>query len=202
MNLLEVGYKFTERQKNFLTDNGGEFANSDLRDICESYIALKLTAAEAPFSNGLVKTHNLIIADILDKVLEESNIDINLAWYGNSNSLAKVHGFSPFQLALGQNPKLPSTFINKPSAYMQIITSKILTDNLTVLLRARDTFIASENLEKICRALTDNVRNSENIRYITGDSAYCKKANEKRWRGSGKVFGQDVQQVLVKYGST
>ena len=85
---------------------------------------------------------------------------------------------------------------------MQIITSKILTDNLTVLLRARDTFIASENLEKICRALTDNVRNSENIRYITGDSAYCKKANEKRWRGSGKVFGQDVQQVLVKYGST
>ena len=31
---------------------------------------------------------------------------------------------------------------------------------------------------------------------------YFKKINEKRWRGPGKVLGQDGQQVLVKYGSS
>lgn len=42
-------------------------------------IVLKFTAAEASFSTGLVERHNMIIVDMLDKVLDESNIDINLA---------------------------------------------------------------------------------------------------------------------------
>ena len=37
--------------------------------MCESMnIVFKLTAAEAPFSNGLVERQNMIIADMLDKV--------------------------------------------------------------------------------------------------------------------------------------
>ena len=42
-------------------------------------IVFKLTAAEAPFSNGLVQIYNLIFADMLHNVPEELNIDINLA---------------------------------------------------------------------------------------------------------------------------
>ena len=42
-------------------------------------IVFKFTAAEAPFSTCLVERHNMIITDMLDKVLNESNIDINLA---------------------------------------------------------------------------------------------------------------------------
>ena len=69
-----------ETPEKFLSNNGGEFTNSDFMDTCKSMnIVFKLTAAEAPFSNGLVERHNLITADMLDKVLEESNIDINLA---------------------------------------------------------------------------------------------------------------------------
>ena len=48
--------------------------------MCETMnIVFKLTAAGAPYSNGLVERHNLIIANMLDKVPEELNIDINLA---------------------------------------------------------------------------------------------------------------------------
>ena len=93
-------------------------------------------------------------------------------------------------MALGKNPKLPSTFIDKPTAYIQTNTSKILTDNLTALHRAREAFIASENSVTIRRALNHNVRNSGDIKYITGD-VYFKKANERRWRGLAKVLGQD-----------
>ena len=39
----------------FLTDNGGEFANSKFIDMAESMNnTVKVTAAESPFSNGLV----------------------------------------------------------------------------------------------------------------------------------------------------
>ena len=130
------------------------------------------------------------------------NMDLTLAWCLNAkNSLANVHGFSPFQLVFGQNPKLPSTFTDKPQALLQYDTSKILTDNLAALHKARQAFISSESSEKIRRALNNNVRMSGDTKYITGDSVYFKKINKKRWRGPGKVLGQDGQQVLVKYGS-
>ena len=41
--------------KKFLTDNGGEFANSKFIDMAESMnITVKVTAAKSPFSNRLV----------------------------------------------------------------------------------------------------------------------------------------------------
>ena len=97
----------------FLTDNGGEFANEHFQHMCEAMnIVVKTTAAQAPFSNGLVKRHNLILAEMLDKTLESSNLDfeVALAWCLNAkNSLANDHGFSLYQLVVGQNPNLPST---------------------------------------------------------------------------------------------
>ena len=46
-------------------------------------ITVKVTAAESLFSNVLVERYNFIIADMMDKVLEESqhlNMDLTLAW--------------------------------------------------------------------------------------------------------------------------
>ena len=148
-----------------MTDNGGEFANSKFLDMAESMkITVKVTAAESLFSNGLVERHSFIIADMMDKVLEESqhlDMDLTLAWYLNAkNSLVNVHGFSSFQLVFGQNPKLRSTFTDKPPTLLQYDTSKILTDKLTALHKAIQAFIWSESPEKIRRALNNNVRTS------------------------------------------
>lgn len=42
----------------FLSDNGGEFANKDFINMCEAMnINYKTTAAESPWSNGLVERH-------------------------------------------------------------------------------------------------------------------------------------------------
>ena len=68
-------------------------------------ITVKVTAAESPSSNGLAQRHNFIIANMMDKTHEESQYSLDLAstWCLNvKNSLANVHGFSTFQLALGQ----------------------------------------------------------------------------------------------------
>ena len=136
-------------------------------------IRFMLTVAESPFSNGLVERHNLIFSEMLDKTLEDHNtgFKLALAWCMNAkNSLANVHGFSPFQIAFSQNPKLPSIFHDKPPALLPINTSKILPDNLLLLHKTRQAYIASESSEKICRALNHNVRTSGDIKYITLDS--------------------------------
>ena len=170
----------------FSTDNGGEFANSKFMDMAEFiHITVKVIAAESAFSTVLVERYNFIITDILD--LEDSqhlDMDLTLAWCLNpKNSIANMHGFSPFQRVFGQNPKLPSTFTDKLPALIQHNTSTILTDSLTAPHKARQAFMSSESSERIRRALNNNVRTSGDTKYITGDNVYYKKINEKSWRG-------------------
>ena len=89
----------------FLSDNGGEFANEHFINMCEALnVNYKTTAAESPWSNGLVERHNLVISEMLNKTMHDTTSDINLAlaWCINAkNSLSNVHGLSPFQLLVG-----------------------------------------------------------------------------------------------------
>ena len=116
--------------KQFLTDNGGEFVNEDFVTLCESFnVIVQTTGAEAPQSNGLVDCHNLVLSDMLDKVLEDSHCDFDVAltWcLIAKNSLQNVHGFSPYQLALGQNPVLPAILSDKLPALIPTPVSNII----------------------------------------------------------------------------
>ena len=73
-----------------LTDNRGEFANSQFLEMCEAMnITVKVTAAESPFSNGLVERHNMIIANMLDQILEDQPLDLDtaLSWCSNAEKI-------------------------------------------------------------------------------------------------------------------
>ena len=73
MKFLKARCKFSKCQKKIYQIT----VISDFKDMCKlMIIVFKLKTAEAPFSNGFVERHNLIIGDMLHKVLEESNIDI------------------------------------------------------------------------------------------------------------------------------
>ena len=172
--------------------------------MCEAMnITVKVTAAETQ-QNGLVERNNMIIANMLDMILEDQQLDlvIALSWCLNAeNSLAKGHGFSPFQLVFCQNPKLPSIFNDKPPAFTPSDTNQVLNDNLIALHEAKEAFISSENSEKIRSALSTNIRTSGDAKFITGNKVYYKRANDRRWKGPASVLGQDGQQVLVKHGS-
>ena len=59
----------------FLTDKGVEFPNSQFLEMCEATnITVKVTVAESPFIDGLVKKHNMIIASMLNKILEDQQL--------------------------------------------------------------------------------------------------------------------------------
>ena len=119
---------------------------------------------------------------MLNKVLEESrcSFEVALVWCTNAkNSLQNVHGFSPFQLALGQNPKLPFMINDKPPAHTPQSSSKILMDNLNAIHKAQEAFIMSENSERICRALNHNIRTSNDTKFLSGNVVYYKRANDR-----------------------
>ena len=130
--------------------------------MCEALgITVKTTAAESPWSNGLVERRNLVLSEMLDKIIDETDCGVSLAvsWRVNAkNSLHNVHGFSLYQLTLGKNPKLPSTLSDKVLALTNKPVSKVISQNLEALHKAREAFTAAENSERIRGALSHNIR--------------------------------------------
>ena len=190
--------------ESILSDNGGEFNNPEMREFGEKLnINIKTTAAESPWSNGLVERHNCIIGSMIDKTVRDINCSLELAlsWsLAAHNSLANVHGFSPFQLVFSRNPTLPCLLNSKPPALNESTSSDIVRRNLEALHTARQAFIASESSEKVRRALSHNIRTSAEQKYFTNDKVYYKRLDSKSWKGPGVVLGQEGQQVLVKHG--
>lgn len=186
-----------------LTDNGGEFLNNDFMEMSDKLgIKIKMTAAESPFSNGLVERHNAVLSDTLYKTLEEiSNFDLALAWAVQAkNSLYNFHGFSPFILVFGKNPKIPTTIDSSLPTLENRTTSEILAENLNAMNAARQNFLKSESEEKVKRALRRNVSGAVDHKYFDGDRVYIKKRKQNMWSGPGTVVGQEYQQILVRIG--
>ena len=121
----------------FLSNNGGEFVNEEFLTLCEQFnIVVQTTATDSPWSNGLVERHNLVLSEMLDKVLTDSKCPFNVAlsWCINAkNSLHNVHGFSPYQLALGQHPRPPALLTDTPPAHRSPSSSDIVWQHLNAL---------------------------------------------------------------------
>ena len=202
-NIFQIWISVFGPPKRFLSDNGGEFNNKMFRDLCESFnIRVLTTAAEAPWSNGLCERHNAVLGDMLLKTLAENhcNKKTALCWVIHAkNSLANVHGFTPYQLAIGYTPKLPSNLFNEPPA-LESSESKSVLNHLNAIAAARRAFVEADSSERIKRALRHNIRPSNNTKFYPGESVYYKRADSKKWKGPGKVIGQDGQQVLIKHG--
>lgn len=202
--IFEVWIRHFGPAKKFLTDNGGEFCNDEFISLCENFnIRVCTTAAESPWSNGLVERHNGILGLIVSKLVEDLNcdIDIALAW-GNSakNSLKNVNGYSSNQLVFGSNPNFPNIMDNKLPALEGVSCSETVRNNLNAMYLAREEFVKNESSAKLAKALKSQVRTHNDVAYKTGDLVYFKR-DKVTWQGPGTVIGQDGQQVLIKHGA-
>ena len=95
-----------------------------------------------------------------------------------------MHDFSPQELAIGHNSKLPPTINNKVPAATSQPLSKAVSDNLDTIHKAK-VFIASENSERIRKALSYNIRGSANIKYIRKTQSTTNK-----WTAGGRIDQQ------------
>ena len=201
-NFLKSWIAIFGSPRKVLSDNGGEFANQKFMDMCENLnINFQTTAAESPWSNGLVERHNAIIGETVAKIVEHTHcsVEIALCWAIQAkNSLQNIHGFSSYQLVFGRNPVLPSVLDNKLPALEGVSESQIIADNLNAQHQARVEMIKAEASEKISRALRAQTRTYSNMRYLNGEEVFYKRDNQKKWKGPGRVIGQDGSKVLIK----
>ena len=171
-------------------------------EMCENMsINFITTAAESPWSNGLVEKHNGIIGEAVYKVMEDiqCSVEVALCWAINAkNSLQNVYGFSPYQLVFGHNPNLPSAFEDKLPALEGVTSSKLIAAHLNSMHKAREEFIKMEASEKIRRAMRAKTRTHANVKYFNGDEVFYKRDDSSRWKGPGRVIGQDGTKVLIK----
>ena len=117
MQSLNAGLAFFGHPKKFLADNGGEFANPEYRSLCESMnIEMLKTAAESPWSNGIVERHNAVLKESVLKTLEDTKCSISDAVFwaiSSKNSLMNHNGYAPNTLVLGKNTNHPSVLTDK-----------------------------------------------------------------------------------------
>ena len=188
----------------FLTDNGGEFSNDRFREMNEMFnIENATTAAEAPFSNGIVERHNLILAEAMNKTIEDVKCapEVALAWAVSAkNALQNNGGFSPNQLVFGRNINTPSVLTDRPPALTSDTSSDIMRDNLNAIHSSRKNYMAAEASGKIRKALRHKIRSYADVAYDNGDKVYYRRKNFKGWKGPATVLGQDGQFVLVRHG--
>ena len=191
--------------KAVLTDNGGEFDNADFQSFAQNNdIIVKTTAAFSPWSNGVVERHNAVLTDMLEKLLADESVSLSKdivlqhAVFAK-NSLANNDGFSPFQVAFGFGPHVPSVLTNKLPALECETTCEVVAQNLNALHKSRKLFIEADCSNRIRRALKAKVVTDKGP-FVTGNSVFYKRDGEPKWRGPAKVIGQESSVVFVRHG--
>ena len=188
------------------SDNGGEFNNAELKALGEAYnIKVLNTAAESPWSNGVCERLNAVIGNLVEKIIDDTNCDVEtaLAWaVAARNALVNKSGFSPNQLVFGFNPAIPEVFHSDPPALEDVTASDMVRRNLSAQNAARQGFIRYESDEKIKRALRSNIRSTNVDDVERGDEVYYKRMDCNKWRGPGNVMFRDGKVVFVRHGGS
>ena len=134
-----------------------------LRELGNQFgISIKHTTGYSPWANGLNDHNHATIYMRMERMLENSpNLDETLALnYAASvrNCCLFVNRFTPCQLAIGQNPKLPSPFYENLPALEGCITSPTITEHLNVIANTQKAFNQIETSCKLKRVLKHPVR--------------------------------------------
>ena len=96
--LFQIWISTFGHPKKIFVDNGREFENSEFMSFCENMnIRILTTAAESPWSNGLVERHNAVLGLAVSKIVDDKKCDLELAttWaISAKNALKNVNGYS------------------------------------------------------------------------------------------------------------
>ena len=99
-------------RRGFWSDNGGEFLNDQVLDFAASLnVNIKMTAAEAPWQNGIVERNHATADIIFEKIMmKDSSLTpqeaVNHASFAKNCEVNQTR-FSPLQLLMGKSPQFP-----------------------------------------------------------------------------------------------
>ena len=97
-SIFKIWIAIFASSKSFLVDSGGKFNNHEFISFCKNF-NIKTTAAESPWSNGLVECHNGVLGNTVRKIMSGNpnySLETGVAWaIVAKNCLKNVYGFSP-----------------------------------------------------------------------------------------------------------
>ena len=139
----------------FIFDNGTEFNNPQMIDLCEKN-AINLSAvipANAPYSNGLCERNHAVVDVIMEKIkADEPNTSdqeaLDYALYAKNMQTTRK-GFSPFQIVYGTNPKIPGIDNANIASLNPIFASNDVRKHLNKIQLAREAFVGADNDERV-----------------------------------------------------
>ena len=190
------------------SDIGGEMSNDVLEDVASKLgVKLTTTAAYSPHQNGINERNHCVVDLMVSRMLasdQSLSVEMALLWALNAkNSLENCHGFSPFQLHIGYNPRLPSVTRDGPPSYDEFCKSGVFARNINAMHLAREEFVRSESSASLQRALKSKIfPRGDGI--VEGDWIYFKKSdgkNRKMWRGPSKVVSVNGKKLFIDQGA-
>ena len=202
--IIKIWFRIFSKPVSFWFDNGGEFSNNLMMQICsELDIKIHTTGASSPWQNGLVEKNHALVDNILQQVVtdyKELDLETALAWscYAK-NILTNIYGFSPYELVFGRKPNVVDIIESPPTAHEIRTHCKVFEDNMNAKTAATAAFIKAQNCEKLKIALRSKIRTMDHV-YHQGDWVYYKRTRDDRWMGPAKVMWQDNKVIMVRHG--
>ena len=188
-----------------IQDNGGEFSNAEMRAFGEAFsIQLIYTAAESPWSNGVVERLNGVLGKLVLKILDDVNCDtdIALAWaVAARNTYYNNSGYTPNQLVFGFNPSMPNIYNSKPPGLKRLSSIEMIGKITEAKRVAMEEFVKFDSCEKLKKALSSKIRTTILDDLKIGDEVYYKRLNSEEWHGPAKVILIEGKVITVKHGS-
>ena len=192
--------------RQIIFDNGREFSNNKMKEMCETFNIQMLTSAGySPFQNGLCEKGHHIVDQMVEKMMH-GNPDMSFsralaaAIYAK-NCMVNVKGYSPLQLVMGKQPRMPGPAQdNMPPANRLDTNHKLTHERITDIFAARRAFSEVENSSRLKKAL--EVRPPKLDYFERGERVFYKQGTDPHWHGPGNVVAQDNKIVFIRHGSS
>ena len=202
--IIRLWIRIFGKPKQFWFDNGGEFSNTMMMEVCSKLdIKIHTTGSSSPWQNGYGEKHHYVVDTILEQNLRdypELGLETSLAWacYAK-NILSNIYGFSPYELVFGRKPHMIDILEAPPTAQEVRTHCQVFEENMNAMIAAKAAFIKAQNCEKLKLALRSKIRTVDHI-YHPGDYVYYRREKDDRWLGPGKVMWQDNKVIMVRHG--
>lgn len=141
-----------------MAENGGEFANEKLADMCENVNIRNMhTAAQSPGTKGLYERKHAMIDEMVRKIVADQSKCPCMGCHAK-NCLQMVGGYNSYQIVFGKTPTLHYVINNSLPPLGGTIISETLGKHLNALHANRQAFIATAPSESTMCALRHQVR--------------------------------------------
>ena len=190
--------------RSILIDNGGEFVNKKMIDLCHNFnIRIFTTAGYSPFQNGICERNHRTVDEIIEKMMTSGKYKtvkeaLNPALFAK-NIRTSALGFSPFQIVFGSNPRIPGAVENEPPAENGVTITTLVQKRLQSIFDAHKAMAEVENKSRLKAAEKSSHTNKVQF-YEIGDEVYYRMGSNTNWSGPGKVIAQDNKLLFIRHG--